>query len=57
MVTSLTRNHDGNSLVTQVAPHALLEFSRRVKRENLDRATPITRELFMNLVKACDVPL
>merc|ERR1712038_909577 len=58
---------DGKSLVTQVVPHALLEFSRGVMREkfsavvrkpvftfHFDRGTPITRDLFMKLVKARD---
>ena len=55
---------DGKSLVTQVVPHALLEFSRGVMREKFsavvrkpvftfqfDRGTQITRDLFMKLVK------
>ena len=58
---------DGKSLVTQVVPHALLEFSRGVMREKFsavirkpvftfkfDRGTPITRDLFLKLVKARD---
>ena len=58
---------DGNSLVTQVVPHALLEFSRGVMREkfaavvrkpvftfSFDRSTPITRELYLKLCKARD---
>ena len=58
---------DGKSLVTQVVPHALLEFSRGVMREKFsavirkpvftfqfDRGTPITRDLYMKLVKARD---
>jgi hypothetical protein len=58
---------DGKSLVTQVVPHALLEFSRGVMREkfaavvrkpvftfSFDRSTPITRELYLKLCKARD---
>ena len=56
---------DGKSLVTQVVPTALLEFSRGVMREkfsavvrkpiftfNFDRGTSITRDLYMKLVMA-----
>ena len=58
---------DGKSLVTQVVPHALLEFSRGVMREKFsavirkpvftfhyNRGSPITRDLYMKLVKARD---
>jgi len=58
---------DGNSLVTQVVPHALLEFSRGVMREkfaavvrkpvftfSFDRSTPISRDLYLKLCKARD---
>jgi hypothetical protein len=58
---------DGKSLVTQVVPHALLEFSRGVMREKFaavvrkpvftfqfDRSSPITRELYLKLCKARD---
>jgi hypothetical protein len=58
---------DGKSLVTQVVPHALLEFSRGVMREkfsavvrkaiftfSFDRSSAITKELYMKLVKARD---
>jgi Protein of unknown function (DUF3638)/Protein of unknown function (DUF3645) len=58
---------DGRSLVTQVVPHALLEFSRGVMREKFaavvrkpvftfyfDRGTPVTRELYLKLCKARD---
>lgn len=58
---------DGKSLVTQVVPHALLEFSRGVMREkfaavvrkpvftfHFDRSSPITRELYLKLCKARD---
>jgi hypothetical protein len=58
---------DGKQLVTQVVPHALLEFSRGVMREKFaavvrkpvftfqfDRGTPITRELYLKLCKARD---
>ena len=58
---------DGKSLVTQVVPHALLEFSRGVMREkfaavvrkpiftfSFDRGTPITRDLYLKLCKARD---
>ena len=58
---------DGKSLVTQVVPHALLEMSRSVMREKFaavvrkpvftfafDRGTPITKDLYMKLVKARD---
>ena len=58
---------DGKSLVTQVVPHALLDFSRGVMREkfaavvrkpvftfNFSRGTPITRDLYMKLIKARD---
>ena len=58
---------DGKSLVTQVVPHALLEMSRGVMREKFaavvrkpvftfyfDRGTPVTRDLYMKLVKAKD---
>ena len=58
---------DGKSLVTQVVPHALLEFSRGVMREKFaavvrkpiftfkfDRSTPITKDLYLKLCKARD---
>jgi hypothetical protein len=58
---------DGKSLVTQVVPHALLEFSRGVMREKFaavvrkpiftfafSRGTPVTRDLYLKLVKARD---
>ncbi len=58
---------DGKSLVTQVVPHALLEFSRGVMREKFaavvrkpvftfqfDRSSPVTRELYLKLCKARD---
>mmetsp|Transcript_14755 Transcript_14755/g.40767 ORF Transcript_14755/g.40767 Transcript_14755/m.40767 type:complete len:3812 (+) Transcript_14755:277-11712(+) len=58
---------DGESLVTQVVPHALLDFSRGVMREkfaavvrkpvftfNFSRGTPITRDLYLKLCKARD---
>lgn len=58
---------DGKSLVTQVVPHALLDFSRGVMREkfaavvrkpvftfSFSRGTPITRDLYMKLCKARD---
>lgn len=58
---------DGKSLVTQVVPHALLDFSRGVMREkfaavvrkpvftfNFNRGTPITRDLYLKLCKARD---
>ena len=58
---------DGKSLVTQVVPHALLEMSRGVMREkfaavvrkpvftfSFDRGTPVTRDMYMKLVKARD---
>lgn len=58
---------DGKSLVMQVVPHALLEFSRGVMREKFaavvrkpvftftfNRGTPITRDLYLKLVKARD---
>jgi hypothetical protein len=58
---------DGKSLVTQVVPHALLDFSRGVMREkfaavvrkpvftfHFDRGTPITRDLYLKLCKARD---
>lgn len=58
---------DGKSLVTQVVPRALLEFSRGIMREkfstvvrkpvftfHFDRGTTISRDLFMKLVKARD---
>jgi len=58
---------DGKSLVTQVVPHALLDFSRGVMREKFaavvrkpvftfqfDRGTPITRDLYLKLCKARD---
>jgi hypothetical protein len=58
---------DGKSLVMQVVPHALLEFSRGVMREkfaavvrkpvftfSFDRSTPISRELYLKLCKARD---
>lgn len=58
---------DGKSLVTQVVPHALLEFSRGVMREkfaavvrkpiftfSFNRGTPITRDLYLKLCKARD---
>jgi hypothetical protein len=58
---------DGKSLVTQVVPHALLEFSRGVMREkfaavvrkpvftfHFDRGTNITRDLYLKLCKARD---
>ena len=58
---------DGKSLVTQVVPHALLEFSRGVMREkfaavvrkpiftfSFSRGTPITRDLYLKLCKARD---
>jgi hypothetical protein len=58
---------DGKSLVTQVVPHALLEMSRGVMREKFaavvrkpvftftfDRSTPVTRNLYMKLIKARD---
>lgn len=58
---------DGKSLVTQVVPHALLDFSRGVMREKFSavvrkpiftftfsRGTPITRDLYMKLCKARD---
>lgn len=58
---------DGKSLVTQVVPHALLEFSRGVMREkfaavvrkpvftfHFSRSSPITRELYLKLCKARD---
>ena len=58
---------DGKSLVTQVVPHALLEFSRGVMREkfsavvrkaiftfSFDRSSAITKDLYMKLVKAKD---
>lgn len=58
---------DGKSLVTQVVPHALLDFSRGVMREkfaavvrkpiftfSFSRGTPITRDLYLKLCKARD---
>ena len=58
---------DGKSLVTQVVPHALLDFSRGVMREKFaavvrkpvftfqfDRGTAITRDLYLKLCKARD---
>jgi hypothetical protein len=58
---------DGKSLVTQVVPHALLEFSRGVMREkfaavvrkpvftfSFSRGTRITRDLYLKLCKARD---
>jgi hypothetical protein len=58
---------DGKSLVTQVVPHALLEFSRGVMREkfaavvrkpvftfHFTRGTPITKDLYLKLCKARD---
>jgi len=58
---------DGKSLVTQVVPHALLDFSRGVMREkfaavvrkpvftfHFDRGTAITRDLYLKLCKARD---
>ena len=58
---------DGKSLVTQVVPHALLEFSRSVMREkfaavvrkpiftfSFNRGTTITRDLYLKLCKARD---
>ena len=58
---------DGKSLVTQVVPHALLDFSRGVMREkfaavvrkpvftfSFTRGTPISRDLYMKLCKARD---
>ena len=58
---------DGKSLVTQVVPHALLEFSRSVMREkfaavvrkpiftfSFNRGTQITRDLYLKLCKARD---
>jgi hypothetical protein len=58
---------DGKSLVTQVVPHALLEFSRSVMREkfaavvrkpvftfSFSRSTAITRDLYLKLCKARD---
>ena len=58
---------DGKSLVTQVVPHALLDFSRGVMREkfaavvrkpiftfHFDRSTPITKDLYLKLCKARD---
>jgi hypothetical protein len=58
---------DGKSLVTQVVPHALLDFSRGVMREkfaavvrkpvftfHFDRGTPITKDLYLKLCKARD---
>lgn len=58
---------DGKSLVMQVVPHALLEFSRGVMREkfaavvrkpvftfSFDRSTPISRDLYLKLCKARD---
>lgn len=58
---------DGKSLVTQVVPHALLEFSRGVMREkfaavvrkpiftfHFNRGTAITRDLYLKLCKARD---
>lgn len=58
---------DGKSLVTQVVPHALLEFSRGVMREkfaavvrkpiftfSFSRGTAITRDLYLKLCKARD---
>jgi len=56
---------DGNALVTQVVPHALLEMSRSVMREkfaavvrkpvftfSFGRGTKVNRDLYMKLVKA-----
>lgn len=58
---------DGKSLVTQVVPHALLDFSRGVMREkfaavvrkpiftfSFSRGTGITRDLYLKLCKARD---
>ena len=58
---------DGQQLVTQVVPHALLDFSRGVMREkfaavvrkpvftfSFNRGTPITRDLYMKLCTARD---
>lgn len=58
---------DGKSLVTQVVPHALLEFSRSVMREkfaavvrkpiftfSFNRGTSITKDLYLKLCKARD---
>ena len=58
---------DGKSLVTQVVPHALLEFSRGVMREKFaavvrkpvftfafSRGTTITKDLYLKLCKARD---
>lgn len=59
---------DGKSLVTQVVPHALLEFSREVMRSKFaavvrkpiftftfSRGTVITRDLYLKLCKARDI--
>lgn len=58
---------DGKSLVTQVVPHALLDFSRGVMREkfaavvrkpiftfSFSRGTKITRDMYLKLCKARD---
>ena len=58
---------DGQTLVTQVVPHALLDFSRGVMREKFaavvrkpiftfqfDRSAPITKDLYLKLCKARD---
>ena len=58
---------DGKSLVTQVVPYALLEFSRGAMREKFaavvrkpvftfqfDGSSPVTRELYLKLCKAHD---
>ena len=58
---------DGKSLVTQVVPHALLEFSRGVMREkfaavvrkpvftfSFNRGSNITKDLYLKLCKARD---
>jgi hypothetical protein len=58
---------DGKSLVTQVVPHALLEFSRGVMREKFaavvrkpvftftfSRGSSITKDLYLKLCKARD---
>ena len=58
---------DGKSLVTQVVPHALLDFSRGVMREkfaavvrkpvftfHFNRGSPITKDLYLKLCKARD---
>lgn len=58
---------DGKSLVTQVVPHALLDFSRGVMREKFaavvrkpvftfafNRGTTISKDLYLKLCKARD---